>query len=83
MSQTRISRGPIPAPARVALINGGLYGYGPSLDAAKADFRSNISGASRDMQAVMLSRVQFVGIDDDHASDVAEMLAADVIEWER
>ena len=65
----------------VALIDGRLYGYGETHDACRADFRAQIAGAVGSMRARLRDRVSYHTVTDDHASEVAEMLAADVLEW--
>jgi hypothetical protein len=69
--------------AYVVTIAGKLYGYGVGSYAAMASFRRQIRGASAMARHSMASRCELSPIDDDHASEVAEMLATDIIEWER
>ncbi len=65
----------------VVLIGGKLFGYGETKAAAMRSFRRQIAGASPAMQRNMFDRSVLVPIDDDHASDVAEMLSAERITW--
>jgi hypothetical protein len=59
-----------------------LYGYGDTLEAAREDFRQNILGATQRQKTAMRNRSVAVRLDDDEASEVAEMLAAPAIIWD-
>lgn len=65
----------------VVTIDGKLYGYGTTRENAKVDFCRQIAGGSLAMRRSMMARSVQTPISDDHASEVAEMLAADVIAW--
>lgn len=59
----------------------GLYGFGDTQDTAWADARRQVSGASGAWGHHMLRRMIGRPVSDDMASEIAEMLAADVIGW--
>lgn len=57
------------------LITGNVYAYGDTRDAAWSNFRAQISGADRRMQAAMMGRARAEPLTADEASEVAEMIA--------
>ena len=59
----------------------GLYGFGENQDAAWVDARRQVSGASGAWGPHMLRRMTGRPVSDEMASEIAEMLEADVIEW--
>lgn len=59
----------------------GLYGFGATQDEAWADARRQVAGASGLWGAHMLRRMTGRPVSDELASEIAEMLAADVIGW--
>ena len=63
-------------------INNRLYGYGETLEAAREQFRQQILGATQRQKDSMWRRRQYVVLDDDEASEVAEMLDAPAIRWD-
>ncbi len=67
--------------AYAIIVGSGLYGYGETKSAAWADFAHQISGGLPAMRERMKDRAVRVHLDDDEASEVAEMLAAPAIRW--
>jgi len=59
-----------------------LYGYGATLEAAREQFRQQILGATQRQKDSMWRRRQYVVLDADEASEVAEMLDAPAIRWD-
>lgn len=59
----------------------GLYGYGVTEADAWADARRQVAGAHSGTRALMLRRMIGRPVSDDLASEIEEMLAADVIGW--
>ena len=57
------------------------YGRGPGWHAAKNDFEFNLRGADKAMRNSMRSAAIFTPVDDDKASEVEEMLAAEPVRW--
>lgn len=66
----------------VVLIDGRLYSYGFTRAAAWHAFQQQTKGVSAATRRRVEQRATCQPIDDDQASEVAEMLAADIIEWE-
>ena len=66
----------------VVLIADRVYAYGETQQRALQRFRAQIAGAPYAMQASMRNRAVLQPITCDHASEVAEMLAAEAIRWE-
>lgn len=66
----------------IAVIGDRLYGYGGTPDECWKDFLWNICGGTTAMQAAMAQRVLYLPVDDDTASEVAEMLGSTAIAWE-
>lgn len=58
-----------------------LYGYGPTRGEAYTDARRQVAGKDRLIAISILNRLCCVEIDDDKASEIEEMISADVIEW--
>jgi hypothetical protein len=58
-------------------------GITPPVLIVTCTFERNIQGGTRSMQSHMRCRAGILEIDDGQASEVAEMLVADIIEWER
>jgi hypothetical protein len=67
--------------AYVIELDGKLYGYGRTRDEALNDYRGQTIGAPAGWRRSMNWRATCLPITDDHASDVEEMLAADVLAW--
>lgn len=63
------------------VIRGQLYAHGDTRENAMHNFRQQISGALPAMRAHFHQRAKMVQLTPEQASEVAEMLAADVIEW--
>lgn len=59
----------------------GLYGYGATEADAWADARRQVAGAHSGTRALMLRRMIGRPVSDDLASEIEEMLAADIIAW--
>ncbi len=68
--------------AYAIIVGSGLYGYGETKSATWAAFAHQISGAFPAMRERMKNRAVRVHLDDDAASEVAEMLAAPAISWD-
>ncbi len=72
---------PTPPDPTIAVIDGRLYAYGDTPTDCWHAFQWQIAGAVGAMHSSLMSRVAYQPVDDDHASEVCEMLAADAVEW--
>jgi hypothetical protein len=66
-----------------AIIDGRCYGYGNTLDDARAETRRRLAGATHEMALRMWRRIEWIALTDEQASDVAAMIASEAISWER
>lgn len=62
-------------------VNGGIYGFGLDLLACRDDVRRQLRGALPGMRASVWTKLRLRSVTDDEASEILEMLDADVIAW--
>ena len=74
--------------AYAAVIGDKMYAYGQGHNddvaarACRADFSRQIAGASKNWQQMMWQKVDFVPLDPDRASEIAEWINAPALAWE-
>jgi hypothetical protein len=71
----------IAARPHVIIIDGRLFGYGQTKIECVTNFRLQVSGGGALGMHLMARGVPSL-IDDDHASEIEEMLAANITRWE-